>query len=67
MIKGLLFFAKISWKSSKKYVIYLFCNEIIAAVQPLFNGLVQQPILLNPIGFGLLNKSRKMLRILPVL
>ena len=27
-------------------------------------GLVRQPILLNPAGFGLSNKSRKMLRIL---
>jgi hypothetical protein len=31
------------------------------------NGLVQQPILLNPAGFRLLNKSRKMLCILLVL
>jgi hypothetical protein len=30
-------------------------------------GLVQQPILLNPAGFRLLNKSRKKLRFLPVL
>jgi ABC-2 type transport system permease protein len=29
-------------------------------------GLVRQPILLNPIGFGLSNKSRKILRILPI-
>ena len=45
MLKGLLFFAKICWKSSKKYIIYLFLNEIISAVQPLYNIILPKYII----------------------
>jgi hypothetical protein len=42
-------------------------GKIDESIKTIFDiGLVQQPILLNPIGFGLLNKSRKRLRLLLV-
>jgi hypothetical protein len=38
----------------------------MATINDLDIGLVQQPVLMNPIGFGLLNKSRKRLRLLQI-
>jgi ATP-binding cassette subfamily B protein/ATP-binding cassette subfamily C protein len=37
VINAILFFAKICWKSSKKYFVCLFSNEIIGAILPFIN------------------------------
>ena len=55
MFKGLLFFAKFCWKSSKRYIMMLFGGNLLSAIQSLGNIILPKFIIDELIGKCRLN------------